>query len=294
MSMSKISNLFKNLVHRGKGIVLTPKILFSTSSSYLRKDNNDKYTPRTEDALTFLSNILEDEDEGVILAGTGQYHRLKGKERVLLLNFGDNFVSDSKSEVFNTKYILECFVRRQDMFLFYNQIKQASRLPVFCGQLDFINSSTWRYGFTFSPFSVFSRGERVLFIKDGLIHICIRGEDNHIRVKDVEYVGLWVSHAPHNERRLIIGTKNKLSHTIIEVKEKNKKSKSDLFRLAVETEWMMKVSALLCLNLRREGNSDVHLRYSPTLTPARKLWSSVQNNEWSFLLNKDDWWDKDL
>jgi len=238
-----------------------------------------------QDASVFLTNRLGVCDKGIVFTGTGQYHVLDDLERMLMVNFDDDFLIDAEVSLFETTQLVDCCTKRSDIGSLREQVKVYSPLPVYCGEMDFINSAYWTYGFTEKPYSIFSKDERICLIDDTCIHTSVDGYSEIIDVKDVAYVGLWVSKKPYHQRMVVLGMKEKGWKTLISV-EKNDAS-GDIVKLAVDTDWMMKAVLWMCVTLIRQGNPDIHVKVSPVLLPANNIWVAARHKIWMEKIKKD-------
>jgi len=288
MSVIQVQKCMKCILQRGITVLSVQNRKFQTSRPVRNSGEKSNIENRTvQDASKFLSTILGGCNSGSIFAGTGQYHELKDQDRILMLNFAENFLADPQVSLFDTTPILDCCVKHADVDTLIEDVKLRSPLPVYNGEVDFINSSSWQYGFTLKPFSIFSGDERICFISENTIHTSIDGHTEIIQISDVDYVGLWVSEEPYNERRLLFGLKNRRSKTLIFVEKSE--TQCDLGTLTVDTEWMMKTAALLCVNITRKGNERVHLKVSPALQPANNQWVAMRQKIWIEMIQKNTW-----
>jgi len=257
------------------------------STVFFDKNHIEKQT--IQDASTFLNNMLLSCKGAAIFAGTGQYHEEKEQDRLVMLNFVDDFLQDSAISVFDSQELLDCCLKDTDVDLLLDNLKSHSKFPVYNGEVDIIDSSPWQYGFTLKPFSIFSQVERILLFNDGKLYINTLGEVQNIPISDVEYVGLWVSEEPYNERRLLLGLKGLQTRLLLYVERDHKNC--DLAKLTVDTEWMMKAAALLCVNISRAGNSNIYLKVSPCLQPLNNEWVAMRQKIWMEMIQKHTWGD---
>lgn len=264
------------------------KTLFH-SSALLMSDKNHVEKHTIQDASTFLNNILLGCKGAAIFAGTGQYYQEKEQDRVVMLNIVDDFLRDSSISVFESQPLLDCSLKDTDVDLLMDNLKSHSKLPVYNGEVDIIDSCPWQFGFSLKPFSIFTTVERVLLFDDKKLFVNTLGEQNEIPVEDVEYVGLWVSEEPFNERRLFLGLKGLTTKLLLSVDRDNKNC--DLAKLTMDTEWMMKAAALLCVHISRAGNSNVFLKVSPCLQPMNNEWVAMRQKVWMEMIQKNTWGD---
>lgn len=275
------------LVKRLRSDVVKSHRYFRTLPNSLCTSNTTTPPPVVQDADKFISTVLSTCRSGSIFAGTGQYHESTVEDRILMLNFGENFLTDPDVSLFDTTPLLDCCVKPSDLDTLLEDVKLHSNLPVYNGEVDFINKSDWQYGFTLKPFSIFSGDERICFIKADQIYTSFEGKTEVIDIKDIEYVGLFVSDEPYNERKLLLGLKGKPSKTLLFVERHD--TQCDLGELTVDTEWMMKTAALLCVNLTRYGNDKVHLKLSPVLLPGNNPWVAMRHKLWIEMIQKNTW-----
>lgn len=207
---------------------------FHTHSRHFTKQNIS--IARLTDATKQLTEALDICNEGAIFAGTGQYifKNNRGEDRMTVLNFGENFLKDAHGvSRFDTKALIDGCVDSGDMDSLMDTIKQHSRVPVYTGELDFITTSPWQYGFTLKPFSIFTADERLCVVVDDLVHISVAGSVRAINVADIAFVGLGVSDEPYNEQRLFFRLVDKTTVTLIEVERNH--TACDLAKLTVDT-----------------------------------------------------------
>jgi len=259
--------------------------LISTCTTNRAKEGNQGN--QTQDAGQFLTTVLGECKTGCVFAGTGQYHEKKDSDRVIMLQFEDDFLANTPITFFYTNQLLDCCMSDSDIDLFMANVKSNATLPVYNGELDIVNQSTWGYGFTLKPFSIFTGDERILLVQNELVYISTEGNTDVIGIDDISHVGLWVSEEPYNERKLMIGLKNDTKRTLIDIALDLKQC--DLAQLTVETEWLMKTAALLCINISRQGNKEAHLRVSPVLQPVNNQWVAMRVKNWTQMIQKNTW-----
>lgn len=272
---------FRNKVHSR---------LLHLSQAY-KDSQNIVENKKIQDASTFIDGVLNECKGSAIFAGIGQYYHEKEQDRVIMLNLVDDFLNDYKINIFDSQPVLDCCLKDTDVDMFLDNLKTQSKIPVYNGEVDLINGSSWENGFCLKPFSMFTVDERVLLLHEKHIYINTLGEVQAIPVSDVEYIGLWVSEEPYNERRLMLGLKDLKSRTLVSV-ERNS-TNCDLATLTVDTEWMMKAAALLCVNLSRSGNSNIFLKVSPCLQPINNQWVAMRQKIWMEMIQKNTWEDND-
>merc|ERR1712025_963691 len=239
---------------------------------------------QVHDSAKFLTSVLSGRERGAIFAGTGQYHDLKEEqERVVLLNIDEEFLTELEASLFFTTSVLDCYAKNTDVRLM-DAVNSSSHLPVFNGELDFINSSDWEYGYTMEPFSIFSFDERICLISDHLIHISVDGCSDVIQLNEVDSVAIWLSEEPYNIRRLFLGLKNKETKQLMCIEKEDEDC--NLATLTLETEWMMKAAALLCVHLIKRGNKEVRLRVSPALNPSNNKWVEMRQKVWIEMIRR--------
>jgi len=247
----------------------------------------NKYTSGVTKIRDFgksLTTILETFTDGAVFAGAGQYHPAE-EDRIVVLHFGENFLTNTIVSQFETKTILDGCVPNSDVDLVMDSVKQHSSLPVYNGELDFINSSPWQFGFTLKPFSIFSAEERICLIKnDKTVATNINGRLEVIPLQDIDFVGLAVSDEPYNNQRLFIRLKSKETKTLIEIERSHEAC--DLAKLTVDTEWLMKAAALLCLNLNKQSGDNIQLKMSAPLQPINNPWVAQRQKIWIDLIRK--------
>lgn len=242
-------------------------------------------TPLTQDAGEFMAKVLEYSKTGAFFAGTGQYYQVKDQDRIVVLNFAEDFIADTQVNLFDTVTLLDCSLKLTDVDLFMQNIKGVSNLPIYNGEVDFLHTAPWQYGFTLKPFSIFSGDERICFLKDDKIYLSNLGHTEVFDVADVDHVSLWVSDEPYNEKKLVLNLKGNINKTLISVEQNI--VYCDLATLTVNTEWMMKAAALLCVNLTRKGNESAHLRLSPVLQPVNNNWVAIRQKIWIDMIQKN-------
>ena len=274
----------KSLVPR----TLTAKRCLHTSPLVLSEGKIEKHT--IQDASSFLNNMLLQCKGAAIFAGIGQYHKEKDQDRLVMLNLVDDFLQDSSINVFDSQELLDCCLRDSEVDLLMDNLKSYSKFPVYNGEVDIVDSSPWQHGFTLKPFSIFTTVERILLFDNKKLYINTLGDVQSIPVEDIEYVGLWVSEDPYNERRLLLGLKGLQTKMLLNV-ERNLKS-CDLAQLTVDTEWMMKAAALLCVHISQAGNSNIYLKVSPCLQPVNNEWVAMRQKIWMDMIQKNTWGDK--
>ena len=262
-----------------------------TILAHLRKDTfktsmigmNTK-SPTIQDATTYLADVLKNYKTGCLFAGTGQYFQQQvDHDRVLMLHFAENFLTDEKLSLFDTSLLIDCCLRYSDVDYFMKNIKTHSNLPVYYGEVDFLESSSWHYGFTLEPFSIFSGDERICFLENDYLFISTYGKPKVYNISDIKYVGLWVSDEPYNERKLLIGLNSGKSKNLVYTTKEN--LHCDLAALTVDTEWMMKAAALLCLKLAQKDHK-VQLKISPVLQPGNNDWVAIRQKIWIDMIHR--------
>ena len=240
------------------------------------------------DAETFFSNVLEEHDKGLMFAGTGQY-MLKDNSRLIVINFDKNFLKDHVVYL-NHKHLLDIGFNPKHRNKLNECINESSDLHVYSGVLDFVNNSHWKYGFTLNPYSMFSQDERLCYLKGGTLLTSVRGIQETFEVSDIDHVGVWVSRFPHTQRRLVLGLKGASEEEITSmalIDSNSSDTTGDLFRLAVETEWMLKAAALLCAKIKRQGNKEIYLKVSAPLQPKNNVWVAIQQKKWMKMVKKN-------
>ena len=141
-----------------------------------------------------------------------------------------------------------------------------------------------------NPYSMFTQEQRLCYLKGDTLLISVRGIHETFDVADIDHVGVWVSRFPHTQRRLVLGLKgpSEEENTSIALIDINSNDTSgDMFRLAVETEWMLKAAALLCAKLKKQGNADVYLRVAAPLQPKNNVWVAIQQKKWMKMVKKN-------
>lgn len=288
--MPQIINKFSRLLVRNtlretyfKNVINQARFLHNSG---IQKSQNVE-NKNIQDATTFINGVLKECNGSAIFAGTGQYFQEKDQDRIIMLNLVDNFMQDSNISIFDSKPVLDCCLKGADVDLFLDNLKSQSKIPVYNGEVDIINASNWQNGFSLRPFSLFTVDERILLLQDNHIYINTLGEVQAIPTSNVEYIGLWVSEEPYNERRLMLGLKDLKSRTLVNVERDN--IDCDLATLTVDTEWMMKAAALLCVNISRSGNPNVFLKVSPCLQPINNQWVAMRQKIWMEMIQKNTW-----
>ena len=84
---------------------LDSKRFLHMSAVFSHKKGIEKQT--IQDASTFLNNMLLSCKGAAIFAGTGQYHEEKEQDRLVMLNFMDDFLQDSAISVFDSQELLD-------------------------------------------------------------------------------------------------------------------------------------------------------------------------------------------
>ena len=240
-----------------------------------------------QDASSFLNNMLLQCKGAAIFAGTGQYHEEKHQDRLVMLNLVDDFLQDSSINLFDSQELLDCCLRDSDVDLLIDNLKAHSKFPVYNGEVDIVDSSPWQHGFTLKPFSIFTTVERILLFNDNKLYVNTLGDVQNIPIDDIEYVGLWVSDEPYNERRLLLGLKGLQTKLLLSIDREIKSC--DLAQLTVDTEWMMKAAALLCVHISQAGNSNIYLKVSPCLQPINNEWVAMRQKIWMDMIQKNTW-----
>ena len=289
-SLVFLSNLFCVLVNmnigRYKKLI---KCVRQQSFRYLNATivNNTADTTKTQDASRFLSKILSNCRAGCIYSGTGQYYQVEKQDRIVMLQIKEDIMKDNTIALFDAETLLDCSLNDNDVDLFMENLRTNAQIPVYNGEVDLINNSPWNYGFSLKPFTIFSQDERLLLLDKNLLYMSTQGKSDIIDVSEVDYVGVWISEEPYNEQKFMIGLKDSTKRIVISV-EKDK-SHCDLATLTIETEWLMKTAALLCVNISRAGNKDVHLRLSPCLQPVNNEWVAMRQKYWIELIQRSTW-----
>merc|ERR1712179_152764 len=160
----------------------------------------------TRQTSSILSSVLATCNRGSIFAGTGQYQHTPNEDRLLLLNLSQDFptCTHTTTSHFETQTLLDCSVPSHDIDSLMDEIKQQSPLSLYTGEMDFVDSSPWQYGFTLKPFSIFCADERVCGVGDGCLYLSVAGEVDVLNVNDVDFIGLSVSSEPYNRQRLFL------------------------------------------------------------------------------------------
>lgn len=254
------------------------------NTSFINKSGDPT---KTEDASRFLASILRNCRTGCIYSGTGQYYQMQNQDRVVMFQIKEDIMKNSTITLFDAENLLDCSLNDSDVDLFMDNLRSNAQIPVYNGEVDLINNSPWNYGFSLKPFSIFSQDERLLLLDKELLYISTQGKSDIIDVSEVEYVGVWVSEEPYNEHKFMIGLKDSSKKVLISVE--NDKTQCDLATLTIETEWLMKTAALLCVNMSRHGNKDVHLRLSPCLQPVNNQWVAMRQKYWIELIQRSTW-----
>merc|ERR1712168_539543 len=185
---------------------------------------------------------------------------------------------------FDTKTLVDGCVPITEVDTYMDDVKKHSLLPVYTGELDFVNSSPWQFGFTLKPFSIFSVDERLCLVNNNTVLTSVQGRTEVINIRDMDFVGLSVSEEPYNNLHLFIRLKNKTTKTLIRMERDN--VACDLAKLTVDTEWLMKAAALLCLNLSNQGEGSIQLRMSPPLQPINNPWVAQRQKIWIDMIRK--------
>ena len=317
MSALKIPNFLKCSLQRAScsSIHLQATRPFTKCSPNLCKD-----APAFEshEAGQFFANLIRTRCErGSLFAGTGQYYQVPDHECVVLLNFEEDFIASPEATLFDAHQLLDINVPSKQVDLLKTYIANSSPYPLYRGELDSIDVSQWQYGFIVKPFSIFSGDERVcLFVAGdegdamGTIHTSEHGVVDVLAVSSVEYVGLFVSAEPYNERRLVLGMRAVSNDddvlvatgtderrqvnvkTLLSV-QKNDVS-CDLGKLTIETEWLMKAAALLCQRIQQLGNRRCQMQVSPVLLPENNPYVEMRQKKWMELIQKytDNWFER--
>jgi len=293
--LPKMSTVFKHAqkrkllkFHQTQGLALSVGFLHGNGSG---RGEDVTYI---KDAITFFSNVLEEHEQGILVAGTGQY-MLKGNSRLIVLNFERNFLKEHSVYLY-PKQLIDIGFTPEHRNKLNECISLSTELKMHSGVLDFVNNGRWNYGFTLTPFSIFSRNERLCLLHDDTLFTSMRGIQHLFDVLDIEHIGVWVSSFPHTHRRLVLGLKDWRfgeTTTIPLIDVTSTETSGDLFRLAVDTEWMLKAAALLCAKIKRHGNKELYLKVSAPLQPKNNVWVAIQQKKWMKMVRKNakegDW-----
>jgi len=295
--ISKVVRVLKPVHHSRRCLQHTHTRGLSLSIGLKDKDGGQRGTKTYIQAERYFQNILDEHETGVMLAGTGQF-MLKDNSRLVVLNFEENFLTDEEAVYLNPKHLLDVGCHLKHRLKLYQCVCANTNLHVYPGVLDFVNNSYWRFGFTLNPYSMFSIDERLCILKGTDLHTSIRGRQEVVDVEDVEHIGVWVSKFPYNQRRLVLGLKNDTGlgcRSLVLVDDLNNDTSGDLFRLAVDTEWMLKAAAVLCAKIRSQGNKDLYMKVSAPLQPKNNVWVAIQQKKWMKMAKKSarDWTEGD-
>ena len=308
MSVLKIPNFLKCSLQRACTVqFLNTKVRTFTKCTPNRcKDTSAELV----DARQYFRHLIETKcEQGSLFAGTGQYYKVPDHECVVLLNFEEDFIANLEASLFDAHQLLDICVHSKHVDLLKSHIAKSSPFPLYHGELDVIDVSQWQYGFIVQPFSIFSGDERICLVvagnpedadPTGTIHTSVHGTTDVIPVSAVEYVGLFVSADPYNERRLVLGMRSTPEHegallsadhekqvkikTLISV-QKNEVS-SDLGKLTIETEWLMKSAALLCQRVQQLGNEKCQMQVSEMLLPENNPYVEMRQKKWLEMIQK--------
>ncbi|XP_065641351.1 uncharacterized protein LOC136073564 [Hydra vulgaris] len=254
---------------------------FATNSILLCKKTE------IQDASKYLTSILSEYKTGCFFAGISQYCEEEDHDNVVMLHFSSDIFINPEVTMSKPNSLLNCLMLYNDVDAFMKNMKILSTLPVYVGEVDAIEQSQWSFGFTLFPFSIFSNNMFCCLLHESGLVVNVDGKSCKYDIEDIDYIGLHVSKSPFNRREIFVALKNEKKVPLISVQKSH--DACDLEQLTLETEWMIKASALLCLNLTKKGNSRVHLRLSPFLQPENNEFVAKRQKLWNALIQRRTW-----
>ena len=218
--------------------------------------------------------------------GTGQYFDNPKRDRVLVLHSASNFdefaVSPNENPDF-VERILDCSLPSSDIDQFSDELGEiAGRIS--SGEINSVNTGNWTHGFVIHDvLKIFSHESLLCKLFGTTLQVLADGKVENFPAQSIESLSVMLSEEPWNEQAVVIGCKGGQTVPLLTFSYDN--DNRDLAMLMVDTEWSVKVAALLCLKLRSFGNKEVQLKLPKVLTVQGNPWVENRHNLWTRFSN---------
>ena len=222
-----------------------------------------------------------------LFLGIGQYFRNPKRDRVFVLNAQsglDNFsaVVQCKNGGF-MEPLLDCSLQSVDVDRFADELLKISS-HVYSGEVNAVDNGPWTHGFILGDhFKIFSQALLQCHLNVVSFEYATEGKLKQVPTDEISSVIVGLSEEPWNDQTLSVECKS--GNIIPLFTFSNENEYRDLAMLMVDTEWSVKAAALLCLKLRKLGNSIVQLKLPKVLTIQGNPWVETRHDLWTKFSN---------
>jgi len=217
-----------------------------------------------------------------LFLGIGQYFRNPKRDRVFVLHAKSGLDNFSAAELCNNNFmepLLDCSLQSCDVDMLLDELHKISN-HVYSGEVNAVDNRPWTQGFVLGDhFKIFSQTLLQCHLNMASFEYATEGKLEQIPIDEISSVIVGLSEEPWNNQTLSVECKS--GNIVPLLTFSNENEYRDLAMLMVDTEWSVKAAALLCLKLRKFGNSIVQLKLPKVLTIQGNPWVETRHDLWT-------------